>query len=307
MPAPNLLPHPFARTILDVHGDAGAEWLGRLPDLIADCAGRWSLAVQPPFGNLSYHYVAPAIRSDGTEAVLKLGVPSPDFKAEAEALKVFGGHGAVLLLDEDTEGNALLLERLRPGTTLAELADDPQATSIAAEVMRQLWPPVPPQHAFPSIADLAAGLAKMRRRFGGTTGPLPRRLVEEAEALFTELIASMAPPVLLHGDLHHGNILAARRQPWLAIDPFGVIGEPECEVGALLRNPQARLRADGQPGRTLSRRLDQLADELAFDRARLRGWGVAQAVLSAWWSLEDHGSGWEWSIACAEWLAAAGG
>jgi len=74
-------------------------------------------------------------------------------------------------------------------------------------------------------------------------------------------------------------------------------------VGALLRNPMPQLLAEPRPGRILARRLDQLAEELGFDRARLLGWGVAQAVLSAWWSLEGHGHGWEPGIACAEILA----
>jgi len=110
----------------------------------------------------------------------------------------------------------------------------------------------------------------------------------------------MAAPVLLHGDLHHENILAATRQPWLAIDPKGIVGEPAYEVGALLRN-----RLDAAPDlRPLqARRLDQLAEALQLDRQRLLSWSVAQAVLSAWWSYEDHGRGWEPMIAYAEVLA----
>ena len=110
--------------------------------------------------------------------------------------------------------------------------------------------------------------------------------------------------MLLHGDLHHGNILSAERQPWLALDPKGVVGEAEYEVGALLRNPMPQILDEAQPRQLLSRRVDQLAEELGFDRARLIGWGLAQAVLSAWWTYEDHGHGWEPGIACANHLAA---
>ena len=145
----------------------------------------------------------------------------------------------------------------------------------------------------------------MRRHFSGGTGPLPAPLVEQAEALFAELIASQAEPVLLHGDLHHFNILAARRQPWLAIDPKGVVGEPAYETGALLRNP-AEMLAGPHPGRILARRVDQLCEELDLDRERVRGWGVAQAVLSAYWSWEDHGHVWDDALVFAELLAAIG-
>lgn len=139
---------------------------------------------------------------------------------------------------------------------------------------------------------------------GGGTGPFPGVLVKTAETLFAELSGSMAEAVLLHGDLHYANILAAERRPWLALDPKGVVGEPAYEVGALLRNPRPQLLDESDPGRILDRRLDQLAEELGFDRARLLGWSLAQAVLSGWWSFEDHGHGWEFAIRCAELLAA---
>jgi streptomycin 6-kinase len=332
------LPDQFARAMVEVHGAAGAEWLSELPIRIAACARRWSLTVLPPFAPLSYNYVAPAVRADGAPVVLKLGVPNPELTtaiappvAEIAALRLCHGQGIVQLLDADPEQGALLLERLTPrraarvpGTALSRLADDEQATSIAARVMRQIWQPVPPEHSFPTVARWALGLARLRQQFRGATGPFPTRLVEEAEALFAELIGSMAEPVLLHGDLHHDNILTAARQPrltrrplWLALDPKGLVGEPAYEVGALLRNPAheppdaaPQLLAQPQPGRILARRVDQLAEELGFDRARLRGWGLAQAatggalaVLSAWWSFEDHGQGWEWSLTCAELLA----
>jgi streptomycin 6-kinase len=144
----------------------------------------------------------------------------------------------------------------------------------------------------------------MRQHFGGTGGPFPARLVDEAESLFAELLGSQAPPVLLHGDLHHENILSAQRAPWLALDPKGILGEPAYEVGALLRNPLPQLLQRPDPGRVMARRVDQLAEALEIERARIRGWGLAQAVLSAWWSVEDHGYGWEDTIACAELLAA---
>ena len=152
----------------------------------------------------------------------------------------------------------------------------------------------------------AAGLDRMRHRFDGGTGPLPRPLVETAERLFAELLNSMQQPVLLHGDLHHWNILSAERQPWLAIDPKGIVGEPAYEVGAILRNMAPHLLAQTQPhGRShwrqiIARRADILADELGFDRERLLDWGLAQAILSAWWSIEDHGHGWQWAVHCAQ-------
>jgi streptomycin 6-kinase len=154
------------------------------------------------------------------------------------------------------------------------------------------------------VADWAEDFGKLRAMHGGGTGPLPARLVEEAETLFADLLASQAEPVLLHGDLHHSNILSsAGRALWLAIDPKGVVGEPAYETGALLRNPE-RLLTEPEPGRILARRVDQLAEELGLDRARVRGWGLAQAVLAAVWGLEDHGEVQGRWLRCAELLAA---
>ncbi len=302
----NVVPNGFARTIVELYRTAGVEWLSRLPSVIADCAQHWSLTVMPPFEPLSYNYVAPASRADGADVVLKVGVPNPELLTEIEALRFFNGHGIVRLLDANADQGVLLLERLKPGAPLSSLTDDEQATAIAAQVMRQLWQPAPAAHPFPTVAKWAAGLKRLREHFDGGCGPFPDDLVEAAEARFAELIGSMAEPVLLHGDLHHENILTAERQPWLALDPKGLVGEPAYEVGPLLRNPMPQLLAEPKPERILARRLDQLelAEALGFDRERLLGWGLAQAVLSAWWSFEDHGHGWESGIACAELLAA---
>lgn len=297
------IPKGFARTIVELHGSSGAEWLDRLPLLTGDLARQWSLTLMPPFESLSYNYVAPAVRADGSDVVLKAGVPNRELLTEIEALRLYDGCGIVRLLDADADRGALLLERLKPGTQLVSVVDDERATTIAAQIMQQLWRPVPADHPFPTIARWAAGFERLRAQFDGGSGPLPGDLVERAERLFAELLASMAEPVLLHGDLHHYNILAAQRQPWLALDPKGVVGEPAYEVGALLRNPFPQILSIPQPGRVLARRVAQLAAELEFDRERLLGWSVAQAVLSAWWTLEDHGHGWETGIACARLLA----
>jgi len=256
------VPDNLARTTVELYGAAGVEWLSHLPSLLAACAERWGLTILPPFANLSYNYVAPAVRAGGTEVVLKAGVPNPELRTEIEALWLFAGQGSVLLLEADAELGLLLLERLRPGTPLVFLADDREATSVAAGVMRQLWRPAPALHPFPTAARWAAGLLRLRRQLGGGTGPFPRVLVERAEGLFAKLIASSAEPVLLHGDLHHKNILRAGRQPWLAVDPKGLVGEPAYEVGALLRNPYPQILQEPQVEDILARRADQLAEEL---------------------------------------------
>ena len=111
-----------------------------------------------------------------------------------------------------------------------------------------------------------------------------QRLLKALDAL---ALASMDTPVLLHGDLHHWNILSAERHPWIAIDPKGVVGEPAYEVGALLRNKVDARPGGPSPSAIVRRRVDILSEELGIHRDRLLGWGLAQAILSAWWDIED--------------------
>ena len=223
------------------------------------------------------------------------------------ALAHWAGAGAPYLFYANPEAGVLIEELLWPGTTLLERfasggIDDESATRRCAEVMQALWRPAPPDpHALITVDSWMAGLAELRLRFAGGTGPFPPRLVAMAEDLYRSLRSSAAAPVVLHGDLHHGNVLYCaggdhpgnrpeRPAGWLAIDPKGVIGEPAYDVGAWLRNPDLSTHDAPALKALLAKRIAILAEMLALDPQRLLGWGVAQAVLSAWWDLEDSGN-----------------
>jgi streptomycin 6-kinase len=283
------IPARFINEMFVYHGEEGRAWIDELPRILADCEKRWDVKIGPPFSNLSFHYVAPAVCSDGTQVIIKAQSPTDEFVCETEALRIFAGRGMVKLLACDADDHVLMLERLYPGNVLSNMEDDEKAISAAVSVMRQLWRPVPAGHSFPSVQDWGQGFVRLRERYHGGNGPFPAALLDEAERLFAELSASMAEPVLLHGDLHQENILASEREPWLGIDPKGLIGEPAYETGPLLRNFFPQLWQHPQPGRVLARRIDQMSEELELDRARIRGWGIAQAILSVWWSVEDSG------------------
>ena len=160
------IPQDFVRHMIQMYGDAGIAWVAELPALIDQCEQRWSLTVGQPF-TLSYNYVAPAVRSDGTPVVLKVGVPQPELHTEIEALRWYDGHGIVQLLEADTKLGAFVIERLTPGTPLVELVDDEAATAIAADVMHKLWRPAPADHAFPTAERWSQGLDRLRKQFGG--------------------------------------------------------------------------------------------------------------------------------------------
>lgn len=286
------IPGDFARRIERTYRDDGREWLGRLPTLVAECERRWSLSVGPPFTPLSYSYTAPARDRYGGGVVLKLAVPGPFAVAEIDALRLFDGDGAARLVDSDEGLGAMLLERLEPGGLLLE-AGEREATSVAAGLMVRLRKPVPPGHRFHDVWQWMRGLERLRSAFDGGTGPFPPSLVERAEA---HLANPSGQKAVLHGDLHHYNILSAGREPWLAIDPKGIVGEPEYEAAAFLRN---NLLDRTEPPRVLSMGLDQIAEEAGLDRERMIGWGLADRVLSAWWSYEESGQANESDLALA--------
>jgi streptomycin 6-kinase len=222
---------------------------------------------------------------DGREVVLKTGLWHEDQEYEVEALRAYGGRTCCELVADDRPSHTFLVERFRPGTMLSELEDDDEATRIAAGIMRGLRVAPHPGSKLPTIADWGKGLESLRARFDGASGPFPERFVALAEETYATLGGPGPDDIVLHGDLHHFNILRAARAPWLAIDPHGVIGPPVYETGALLRNPKPALSTD--PKRQ-SRRIDILAEELGLERDLIVQWAVAQAVLSVWWSLEGR-------------------
>lgn len=284
-----VVPAYFADFMIELAGEEGREWLERLPGILAACEERWGVRIGEPVGNLSFNYVAPAVRADGSEAMVKVGL-TDEFPSQPEALRHFGGQGMVQLLAYDEQDAAMLMERLRPGTSLRAVENDEQAISAATEVMRRIWRPLPTEHyPFPTVTDWGKGFARLRALYNGGTGPFPPAIFDRAEKMYAELCASMAEPVLLHGDLHQDNILAAEREPWLAVDPKGVIGEPVYETGSILRNFWPDILSVGNPKALMARRIDQLAAELGFERARIYDWAFAQAVLSVLWGVEDTG------------------
>jgi streptomycin 6-kinase len=253
----------------------GAAWLEQLPRLAAECAERWSLSLEDPFRQGNVSLTLPATRSDGTPVVLKLNFPEPESAHEADALAHWGGEGAVRLLGFDRERNALLVERAIPGNSLWEVEDDEEATRIAAEVLRRLWSrPPPAHHPFRLLADEAEGwTAQARLDWDALGRPFEGGLIEAAEAAARELSASQPAVVLCHQDFQGSNVLRAEREPWLAIDPKPIVGEPAFDVASLLRDRRDEIRAG-----VIRRRLDLLASELQLERDRMRGWGIVHAL-----------------------------
>ncbi|MDR7277504.1 aminoglycoside phosphotransferase family protein [Catenuloplanes atrovinosus] len=274
----------FRRTVIGNWGDEGARWLDTLPTRVEAVAARWELGVGPPYP-LRFNWVAPVRRAGGEAAVLKLGLPSAGhISAERAALTRFAGRGAVRLLAHDDADGALLLERVVPGTSLRTLVphDDEAATARFVDVARRLHRPlaVPDAALEPVEAhadDLAAHLARHP----------DDRLVATALGVHRELCASATARVVLHGDLHHDNILTGTREPWLAIDPHGRTGDPASEAGAFLYNPDPWVRDDALT-RLAPARVEQIADGLTLPYDRVLAWGFVLCVLSWVWHVEER-------------------
>jgi streptomycin 6-kinase len=297
------IPESFARRIEGTFGERGLVFLHALPRLLDEAAARWQLKSLRPADELSYNFIVYA-RREGAEVVLKLGVPDRELTSEIHALRHYGGRGAARLMDSDSGRGMLLLERLRPGVQLATIADDGDATQIAAEVMLDVLRPAPIDSHLIQLADWFQGLKRFRAEHKGGTGPLDVGLFERAELVAREVAAEEYRPTLLHGDLHHFNILSSGGR-WAAIDPKGVVGPASYEVGPLLINPHGKINAQPDAAGMMRRRVGILAEVLGIEKGRVCRFGVAHAVLSAVWSIEEHGD-WRGAMECARLLADLG-
>lgn len=179
-----------------------------------------------------------------------------------------------------------MLERLQPGIMLSTLVDDEQATRIAANVMKTLWCSEPANHPFKTIADWARGLDKIPTLFPNGI-PIPTKLIEQAKSLFAGLLPTQTSKMLLHGDFHHYNILSSGDE-WRAIDPKGIIGEPEFDLAAFLEN-KIDPKNTTLTRKITEKRINIFCEMLGFDHQRVRDWLIAHSILSTWWLVEDHG------------------
>ena len=262
------------------------EWLAALPRLAAECTEQWGLELEEPV-DTPHSLVVPA-----GDSVLKLNAPS-HFEAdhEADALARWAGNGAVRLLARDDARRAYLCERCRPGRRLWD--SDADERSVFLELLPRLAVEIDGPHPFRRVADESARWAEeVPRHYEAGGRPFERRLLELALDVFRS--ADPRASFLVNQDLHGANVLEAKREPWLVIDPKPHVGDREVDGVGLLRHAAAR-------GQAVAAWLDALAG-LGLDRERLRGWGVAHALAWGW----DPGRDWdEGQIAIARAIAAA--
>jgi streptomycin 6-kinase len=231
--------------------------------------------------------VVPVRRGDGTEAALKLQPLDPDHLGEGTALRTWAGQGTVLLLNESEErgSSILLLERLAGDRTLIAEPDIDRAVQMIAELLARLHTHTAPAEISPlnnvvdrmldyapdAAAKLADDEARLLRSWASRVGEL----------------AGTAGDRLLHWDLHYENVLAGQREPWLAIDPKPLSGDPGFDLLPALHNRWDEVVASGDVARAVLRRFDIMTEVLGLDRQRAVGYTLARVLQNSLWTVED--------------------
>jgi streptomycin 6-kinase len=218
------------------------------------------------------------VQCGGRPAVLKVYKPNSDETRGADILRHWGERAVRVYAADET---AMVAERIVPAMPLSTLTadDDDRATHVWCDTVSGLHV-APAPKGWKTSFDCGRSYNK----------PCPEHSVltrdhfERGKRVFFELCESQSDKrFLLHGDLHHDNVLNDRDRGWLVIDPKGYAGELELETASFLHNPAREFRTAA----VLERRARILSDRLGLNQNRIMRWCFAHGVLSALWNIED--------------------
>ncbi|MFC7625313.1 aminoglycoside phosphotransferase family protein [Microlunatus sp. GCM10028923] len=270
-------------------------WLASLPDLCRRLGSEWDLRLGEPFQNGHVALVVAATRGSA-EVVLKVPMPaSIDLgtlpasarAGEADALRLWAGHGAVRLLDHDQVSGAILIERCLPGLTLDQLEHHDQ-DRVAAVLLPRLHRPPPASGGFTGLAERARLVREsLPERFERCGSPFDRWLLEAAVEWLTGLATPTTDEVLLHGDFHQHNVLADGRESWLAIDPLPMVGDPGYDAVQYLLFRKGDL---ADPEAAWDGQIDQFCERLGFDAGRTKAWLFTRLITDAVAACAEEGA-----------------
>ena len=282
-------PERFLRYATREFGIAGEAWLEELPSILARCCAKWGLTLGQPTKEIKVNYIAYVEMENGEEAVLKVGVPHGDFSAEMEALAIYEGRGINRLIDCDKALNAMLLERLRPGKMLDSVGNVREQSEIAARILEELHAtPAPSHHALPHFMDWMRGAFADARsctdpeRARGYIEQIPR-----VESMMGILMEADEPQILLHGDLHHWNILSDADRGWMAIDPKGVIGASCLDVGRFINNAMGFGETAAEKREILLEAVTVFSDVLGENEERMFAGAFCDKIMGSSWGLQQ--------------------
>lgn len=275
------VPQDFARERAEQSGAEGIRWIDEVPNVVARFAEEWNLHLADEVPLWGANALVVLCVRGAEPCALKVGWDRAVMATEAVALDAWGGHGAVQLLVSRPDEGVLLLERLDPSRTLDAL-DLTQAAGVVGSLIRQLAIPVPVGFEDSrGWADLAGHLTREQSALGS---PLPQEWVDLAASLAADLIAS-ADRILLHTDLHSGNVLEGRGGDWLAIDPRAAVGDPERSTPDLLL---WRLPLDARP-HEVHEALGAMAAAGRLREERVGQWAIVRAVGHWLWCVAADG------------------
>ncbi|MGA4841124.1 aminoglycoside phosphotransferase family protein [Streptomyces sp. G45] len=264
-------------------GEAGRAFVAGLPELAARTLQRWRLTpVGDPMHGMAA-LVLPVRRADGSPAVVKFQVLDEETEGEPVALRVWDGDGAVRLLDHDGSTGTMLLERAGDGRELSRFAEagkaeTRQAVIVLAELLARLTAGPAPA-GMRTLGDIAREMLDATpAALKEIADPADRALVERCAGAVREVVGEPGDR-LLHWDLHFDNVLAAEREPWLAIDPKPLAGDPGFDLWPGLNN-----LFDPDEVRW---RFDAMTEVLGLDRERALAWTLGRVLQNALWEVED--------------------
>ena len=264
-----------------VGGPSGGEWAATLPRLLAEALDEWELTPRGPGLTGWTAVVVPVLRA-GEPLVLKVGWPHIESRDEALVLRHWAGDGAVRLHAADPSRGALLLEEL-DATRDLDTVDVDTACEIVGGLLARLHRPAPPQ--LRRLSDYARHHADA---VVAQNCPLPRRLQERALGRLDDLLSDPdCDGTLLHTDLHYRNVLAAEREPWLAIDPSPLAGHPGFELQPLVRNRREELGTGSTFRWMVRRRIELAAEAAATDEDQALAWSYVATAIEAGWAARD--------------------
>ena len=287
------VPVALAASHAKFFGERGLPWIAAVPKLAADCLDRWDLRSDGPPICGAVALVLPVLRADGTPAALKLQPVDEETFGEPIALRTWNGCGSVRLLEHDPASGSMLLERLDATLPLATVDDDLVALAIICGLLPRLNAVAAPA-GVRRLADVASGmLDRVPRALTMPGGPAQREVVEACASMMREVLPESGDR-LLHLDLHYYNVLAPLsanpREPWLAIDPKPLAGDPGFELLPALHNRWEEVVATGDVARAVRRRFDLMTEALSLDRERATGWILGRILQNVLWDLENTGT-----------------
>ncbi len=271
------VPEKFTKATITRAGDAGRQWIERLPNMVKALCQQWSLVIDgaPMHGGLSL--VVP-VRRDDELYVLKIGWIDETTAQEALALSAWNGQGAVRLFAAQPERGAMLLERLDSRRSLNDVELE-EAVAVAGHLLRRLAIPAPA--GVPLLEEVAERLsATLPQRWERYGRPMSRRLLDRACDLAIQLGPS-AGDLLVNYDIHYADVLAGERDPWFVVDPKVVAGDLEYGVAQLLWRRLEEMQAQGG----LARHFDALITAARLDAELARSWTVVRCVDYWLWGL----------------------